>query len=85
MVNLLSLLHLSKNRDQKLIIDFRVADEDIQSSTLLDLSMKTFSRVSAELLHRKDKETTGKEMREATYIVLKKQNSVRKFSELLNI
>ena len=85
MVNLLSLLHLCKNGDQKLIIDFRVADQDIQSSTLLDLSMKTFSRVSAELLNRKDKETSGKEMREATYIVLKKQNSVRKFSELLNI
>lgn len=85
MVNLLSLLHLSKNGDQKLIIDFRVADQDIQSSTLLDLSMKAFSRVSAELLNRKDKETSGKEMREATYIVLKKQNSVRKFSELLNI
>ena len=85
MVNLLSLLHLCKNGDQKLIIDFRVADQDIQSSTLLDLSMKTFSRVSAELLNRKDKDTSGKEMREATYIVLKKQNSVRKFSELLNI
>lgn len=54
--------------------------------TLLDLSMKAFSKVSAALLNRKNQETDGKGMKEATYILLlKKQSSVRNFPELLNI